>query len=152
MKEQVMIRFVSALCAGALMGGIIGSAAAQTIDPVQRGMVDAAGVQAAIELQIEAIGRGDFKEAFAYASPQIQRRFMTPDNFEKMVRDGYPMVHMSMRHSFGPLMFDGRHLRQAVVLTDQAGRVWQADYHMKMVDGVWYIDGFSLRPAVQTEA
>ena len=102
---------------------------------------DAAGGRAAIELQIEAIGRGDFEEAFAYASPDIRRRFMTAANFAEMVRNGYPMVHRATRHSFGRIARDGAGLRQPVVLTDAAGRMWVADYHMALVDGV------TLRPA-----
>lgn len=143
---------IAALMRAGLVAGVLAAGAPAAQAQTAPGAADAAGVQAAIELQLEAIGRGDFDEAFAYASPAIQRRFMTVANFAEMVRNGYPMVHRAMDHSFGPIMRDGAGLRQSVVITDDAGRLWVADYHMALVDDVWCIDGVTLRPAPQAGA
>lgn len=143
----------SAMCAAAMGAALaLPAGAGPAIDPAQRGMIDAAEVRAAIELQLEALGRDDFEEAFAYASPEIRARFMTAAKFAEMVRSGYPMVHRAMRSAFGAMIAEGGGLRQTVVLTDAAGRVWVADYHMALIDGLWCIDGVSLRPAQQAGA
>jgi hypothetical protein len=42
--------------------------------------------------QMEAFRGQDVVGAFAYASPLIQGIFGTPENFGKMVEQGYPMV------------------------------------------------------------
>lgn len=146
-----MNTIISAFCAMAL-GALtaIPAGAGPSVDPTQRGMVDATGARATIELQLDALGRDDFEEAFAYASPQIRERFMNPGNFGEMVRNGFPMVHRAVRSQFGAVIAQGGGLRQTVVLTDPAGRVWIADYHMMLIDGLWCINGVSLRPAPQT--
>lgn len=111
-----------------------------------------AALHETIDRQIAAIARKDYDEAFSYASPQIQRRFVTPENFGEMVRLGYPMVQGAQRHVFGAIQPIGPRLRQTVVITDQTGRAWIADYDMIEIDGAWRIDGVQLRRAVQMGA
>ena len=45
-----------------------------------------------ISSQIDAFLEDDFVTAFTFAHPSIRNMFRTPDNFGRMVRNGYPMV------------------------------------------------------------
>lgn len=49
-------------------------------------------IQNVIAAQIEAFQQDDFQTAFTFASPKIQMLFGSPENFGKMVQNGYPMV------------------------------------------------------------
>lgn len=106
-----------------------------------------AALRRAISDQLAALREGDFAGAFAIASPQIQARFLDAENFARMVRRGYPMVMEARRTIFGALSPAGSRLRQSVLLIDEGGRVWAADYLLVRVEGRWRIDGVSLRPA-----
>ena len=58
---------------------------------------DRNAIRQVIENQLAAFQRDDGSEAFSYASPGIQRRFGTPDNFMAMVRSGYAAVYRPRR-------------------------------------------------------
>ncbi|CUI61766.1 DUF4864 domain-containing protein [Cognatishimia activa] len=99
------------------------------------------GIRATIDAQIEAFGRGDFSQAFTYASPSIQMFFGTPERFETMVRSGYPMV-------VGPdavQYFELKEMRgaywQKVLFRDGSGATHLLEYQMIQVDGEWRING-----------
>ena len=51
-----------------------------------------AEIEGTIGSQIDAFRADDFEQAFTYATPNLQRLFQTPQNFERMVTQGYPMV------------------------------------------------------------
>lgn len=104
-------------------------------------------VERVIGGQIEAFLADDFARAFDFASPGIRDVFRTPENFGRMVREGYPMVWRPERYRFQALEPEGGRLRQEVWIADRAGRAWIADYYMIEVDGEWRIDGVSLREA-----
>lgn len=149
MSASMVLR--AAALSAALIAAGMAHAAPPTAAPAAAAEAPAA-IHRTIERQMAAIARGDFVEAFSYASPQIQRRFVTPQNFGNMVRHGYPMVHGAQRHVFGAIQPIGPRLRQTVVITDKTGRAWIADYDMIEIDGAWRIDGVSLRRAVQMGA
>lgn len=109
-------------------------------------------IQSVIERQIAAFLRDDLDGAFAFAAPNIQRRFGDPRNFGKMVRDGYPMVWRPARYEMLQLIETRSGLVQLVLFEDTAGRLHEAGYLMELVDGAWRIAGVHLRrrPGVGT--
>lgn len=106
----------------------------------------AAGIRRTISRQIEAFRADDWPRAFSFASPGIRGVFGTPENFGRMVRQGYPMVWRPQAFVFGDLEPRGERLRQTVILTDAEGRTHVADYFMVRSEGAWRIDGVRIRP------
>ena len=100
-----------------------------------------------IRSQVEAMRADDWAGAFTYASPTIQGIFRDPDNFSRMVTTGYPMVWKPRSVKAGALTETPRGLMQTMIFEDAEGRFFIADYLMQEVDGVWRINGVSIRPA-----
>jgi len=105
-----------------------------------------AAIEAVIADQLAAFQRDDFAAAFDHAHPVIRRKFGTPENFGRMVQQGYPMIWRPSRVEYGPLEpeADGN-LVKTVVFEDGSGVLFEADYEMSTVDGEWRIRGVSLR-------
>jgi len=106
---------------------------------------DAAAIRTVIADQLAAFDRGDLEAAFAHASPGIQARFGDPRTFGDMVRSGYPMVWDPGRYEMRALSATPRGQVQTVMFEDAAGILWEADYLMEKVGGVWRIAGVALR-------
>lgn len=103
-------------------------------------------VQETILNQLEAFKADDFATAFTFASPSIKSIFMSAENFGRMVRNGYPMVHrpgsvrmLEQREISGSLW-------QKVMITDQSGRTHVLDYQMIQTPDGWQINGVQLLP------
>lgn len=107
--------------------------------------VDTAGIRAVIERQIAAFLRDDVDAAWTFAAPSIQGKFATPENFGRMVREGYPMIWRPERYSVGEVSETPGGPVQTVTFVDTDGTAWEADYTMRLVDGDWRIAGVSLR-------
>ncbi len=125
-----------------LIAVVIGfsAASAQTVE-------EADAIEQTIRSQITAMQADDWDQAFAYASPMIQGIFKTPDNFSRMVTNGYPMVWRPRSYAAGSLTNTQNGLVQTMFFVDQQGREFVADYTMQLVDGVWRINGVQIRPA-----
>ena len=108
-----------------------------------------AEIAGVIEDQLAAFQREDLDRAFSHASPGIQRIFRDPQNFGRMVREGYPMVWRPRTYEMRDLQPIGEGFVQTVMFEDAAGRFWLADYEMRLIDGVWRINGVSLREMPQ---
>ena len=96
-----------------------------------------------ISSQIDAFQRDAGSEAFAHASPTIKQMFGSPDNFMKMVRQGYPQVYRPKTFEFGQITkeMNGRPT-QRVHIIDQSGQSWTALYAFELQpDGTWRIAG-----------
>ena len=104
-------------------------------------------VTAVIGSQISAFLNNDTETAFSYASPSIRRLFGTPDRFGEMVRQGYPMVWRPAEVRYLQLREVAGSLWQRVMITDPAGVIHMLDYQMKMIDGMWRINGVQILPA-----
>lgn len=103
-------------------------------------------IQATINSQIEAFGEDDFAKAFSYASPTIQMFFGTPQRFESMVRNGYPMVINPSELTYMPLQdADGIYL-QRVQIRDEAGVLYRLEYQMLYTGDMWRINGVRFLP------
>ena len=56
--------------------------------------------KAVIEAQIEAMAIDDWPKAYNYASPDIRKRFGSPQRFKEMVLKGYKIVYRPRSISF----------------------------------------------------
>lgn len=113
--------------------------------PTARAQDDGSGIPAVIADQIGAFLRGDLDAAWAHASPTIQGVFGTPERFGQMVREGYPMVWRPSRWEMRERTAIADGFVQTVLFEDAQGRLFLADYEMRLVDGVWRINGVALR-------
>lgn len=90
----------------------------------------AAAIRGTIQGQIDAFLADDVATAFSFAAPGIQGIFQTPENFGRMVREGYPMVWRPAEVTFLDLHPRDGGLWQRVRITDAEGRVHFLDYQM----------------------
>ena len=108
-------------------------------------------IQAVISSQIEAFKVDDFTTAFTFASPNIQGIFGSPQNFGRMVSQGYPMVWRPADVEYLDLGERGGRLVQQVLITDQAGNVHLLEYAMIETENGWKVNGVQiLKPAGAT--
>jgi hypothetical protein len=134
------MRFRSALVALFLILGT-GDLAAQAPAPdVSAG--DRAIIRRVIEDQMAAFRRDDAPGAFAFASPDIQSMFGTPENFIAMVQQGYQPVYRPRAVTFSEMVGDAEHPVQLVDLVGPNGEAVTAAYEMvQLPDGSWRING-----------
>lgn len=111
--------------------------AQQVIDPNPE-------IEATIGGQFDAFTARDVDGAWAFASPNIQRLFQSPENFGRMVEQGYPMVWTPGRVSFIDLQTLGGIIVQRVEVIDQAGTAHYLGYQMVETEGGWRINGVQL--------
>ncbi|WP_146346011.1 DUF4864 domain-containing protein [Falsiphaeobacter marinintestinus] len=98
-------------------------------------------IETTIGGQIEAFLVDDFETAFTFASPSIQGIFGTPENFGRMVREGYPMVWRPAEVQYLELRDIGGALWQRILIRDTAGAAHLLDYQMIETENGWKING-----------
>lgn len=103
--------------------------------------------QAVITAQIDAFLAQDVTRAYGYASPFIQQKFGSPEQFGTMVREGYPMVWRPSDVTFLEMREIAGRLWQGVRVLDAAGAAWIVDYEMIETPEGWRINGVTVRPA-----
>jgi len=103
--------------------------------------------RAVIGAQIERFLDGDVAGAFDYAAPGIQRLFGTPENFGRMVEQGYPMVWRPADVQYGSAEERGARVMQRVIITDGAGRIHTLLYEMIPTGETWRIGGVRILAA-----
>ena len=109
---------------------------------------DGAAFRAVIQAQLEAFQRDDGTAAFTHASPMIKGMFGTPENFMRMVVQGYPQVYRPRSVGFGAVIPYRGQPTQLVYLTGPAGDAVIAYYQMQQQpDGTWQINGVYIEPA-----
>ena len=106
-----------------------------------------APIQDTIRSQIQAFEVDDFAKAFTYASPTIHQMFGSPENFGKMVRDGYPMVWHPSEVTMMDLRTVGGALWQRVRVTDAKGKSYLLDYQMVEGPAGWLINAVQMQVA-----
>jgi hypothetical protein len=104
-------------------------------------------IEDTISNQIEAFKADNFEQAFSYATPTLRQLFQNPQNFERMVKQGYPMVwrpaevrYLEMRGAQGEFW-------QKVQIIDAKGFKHLLLYRMQQVDSGWRIGGVQLLEA-----
>ena len=94
--------------------------------------------------QIDAFKADNFEQAFEFASPNIQNIFRTPENFGRMVTQGYPMVWRPAEVTYLDLRQENGSYWQKVQIVDAEGRIHVLDYRMLDTDTGWKINGVQL--------
>ena len=106
-----------------------------------------APIQDTIQSQLQAFQADDFATAFTYASPTIKGVFGSPENFGRMVVQGYPMVHRPAAVKMLDLREVAGGLWQRVMITDAGGRTHLLDYQMVEGPEGWQINAVQLLQA-----
>ena len=137
-----------ALVGVVLLAAVVATPRQALADAPDLSAADRQAIRAVIAQQIAAFRRDDGEAAFAFAAPRIREIFTTPDNFMRMVREGYQPVYRPREVNFGTLStLEGR-LVQRVLLVGPDGVPVTALYFMEMQpDGSWKISGCVLTTA-----
>ncbi|MBY5934776.1 DUF4864 domain-containing protein [Tateyamaria omphalii] len=110
-------------------------------------LAQGAEIEGVISSQIEAFKVDDFAEAFTYAAPSIQGMFRTPENFGRMVTQGYPMVWRPADVTYLDLHEEAGRYVQVVRIEDAQGTVHFLGYSMIQTGDGWKISGVQVLDA-----
>ncbi len=117
------------------------------------GTVDQKAIRGIIEAQLDAFQRNDGSAAFSYASPNIQQKFASPENFMAMVEGGYAPVHRPREVEFLDSRVKDGQTAQAVRFVGPDGESVIAIYSMEQQpDGRWRISGVFLIATDETSS
>jgi len=123
------------------------SAPAVAQQPLALPPPERAAIRAIIESQLAAFRRDDGAAAFAFATPNIQAMFGTPENFLEMVRRGYAPVYRPRSVEFADIVGSADSPVQLVNLVGPDGEAVIAAYEMARRPEGWRINGcVLLRP------
>jgi hypothetical protein len=86
----------------------------------------------------------EFQKRFKECPSKIKGIFGSPENFGRMVSEGYPMVHRPGAVKMLELREVSGLLWQRVMITDQMGRTHMLDYQMIETPEGWQINGVQL--------
>jgi hypothetical protein len=105
-------------------------------------------IRKVIDDQLQALKAGDGVKAMTYAAPGIREQFGTPDNFMRMVHEGYSALLSARRTQF----LEGAVVEQVIVqplrLVLPDDTVLVALYQMqRQPDGQWRISGCLIAPS-----
>ena len=106
---------------------------------------DIENIQTVISLQIEAMRKDDWEEAFKYASLDIQRSFGSAKTFKNMVLSKYRIVYQPRLISFKQVKLIKGTPVQEVYMVDYKGKSAMAMYFMRQdKNRDWRINGVQL--------
>jgi len=132
--------------AASLFAAVGGSWPAKAVAASEFGEEQQLRIRSVIGAQLEAFRAGDAEKAFSYAAPAIRAKFETPSKFFSMVRKYYPAVYSSRTSEFVKLTEIEGIWVQGVIISDEQGRAWFAQYPMEFQsDGRWLINGCIVR-------
>ena len=115
---------------------------------VSQSKQDILNIKKIIRLQIEAMRRDDWVEAFKYASRDIQLSFGNPKIFRKMVLAKYRIVYQPRLLSFKKIKLVNGIPAQGVYMVDDRGKSAMVVYFMRQDENRnWRINGVQLFPA-----
>jgi len=105
-------------------------------------------IRQVIDDQLAALKAGDGATALAFAAPGIRAQFGTPENFLRMVRDGYaPLLAARYQAFLDGAVIDGATI-QPLRLVMPDNTVLVALYQMqRQPDGLWRIAGCVIAPS-----
>ena len=97
----------------------------------------------AIQAQLKAFGRGDYKAAIVYQSSGLKKNFASPEQFQAMIKQAYPEFAHSKRAVFGPAQADltGGHLVIPAAVTGTDGITVHAVYLMVREGKLYKVEG-----------
>ena len=112
---------------------------------VSQSKQDIGNIQKVIRLQIEAMRKDDWEEAFKYASLDIRRSFGNAKTFQNMVLAQYRIVYQPRLISFKQVKLIKGTPVQEVYMIDSKGKSAMAMYFMrKDKNRDWRINGVQL--------
>ena len=112
---------------------------------VSQNKQDIGNIQKVIRLQIEAMRKDDWEEAFKYASLDIQRSFGNAKAFQNMVLAKYRIVYQPRLISFKKVKLIKGTPVQEVYLIDYKGKSAMAIYFMRQENNRdWRINGVQI--------
>ena len=111
-----------------------------------------ADIEKTINGQFEAFKADDFETAFTFATPSLRRMFQSPQNFERMVTKGYPMVWRPAEVTYLDLKQEGGAFMQTVQIVDADGKVHLLAYRMEPTAEGWRIGGVQVLEAAGVAA
>jgi len=115
------------------------------IAAVVLGLYFTASLTKVIDLQLDAIRKGDIQLAYTYTSKEFQRA--TPyDGFVKFL-DAYPALKNNKEISFGERSMSNDTGKVTATLTANDGSVTPIQYSLVKENGEWKILGFVLTQA-----
>lgn len=100
-----------------------------------------ASLEDVIRDQLQAFKDRDVGAAWSYASPTIKGIFQTPENFGRMVQNGYPMVWDNSDVLFLDRREFENRTRQEVQIKGPEGAFFILDYQMIQTDAGWQVNG-----------
>ena len=97
----------------------------------------------AIQAQLKAFGRDDYKAAIVYQSSGLKKNFASPEQFQAMIKQAYPEFAHSKRAVFGPAQADasGSHLAIPTAVTGLDGITVHAVYLMVREGKLYKVEG-----------
>ncbi len=97
----------------------------------------------AIQAQLKAFGRGDYKAAIVYQSSGLRKNFTSPQQFQAMITQVYPEFAHSKRAVFGPAQANptGSHLVIPAAVTGLDGITVHAVYLMVREGKSYKVEG-----------
>ncbi|MGB5863889.1 MAG: DUF4864 domain-containing protein [Sulfitobacter sp.] len=104
-------------------------------------------IRETITQQFEAFKADDFATAFTFASPSLQSFFLSPENFGRMVTQGYPMVWRPADVRYLDLREENGTFWQKVQITDDEGALHFLEYRMQRTQAGWRISGVQILDA-----
>jgi hypothetical protein len=108
---------------------------------------DTNATQSVVGDQLNAFRSGDTVRAYSHAAPNVRSIFPSVDRFSTMVKNGYGAIWQSDSYVFGRNTVISGEIYQEVIITDPAGKQWQAVYTLKQQeDGSWKITGVKMNP------
>lgn len=110
-------------------------------------MAQSSEIEGTISSQLEAFKADDFDTAFTYATPTLQQMFQSPQNFQRMVTEGYPMVWRPAEVRYLEVRQRGDAMWQKVQITDAKGGIHILDYKMEQTDMGWRIGAVQILDA-----
>lgn len=106
-----------------------------------------ADIQNTITSQIEAFKADDFETAFTFATPSLRQLFQSPQNFQRMVTQGYPMVWRPAQVTYLDLRQENGAFVQTVEIVDGEGATHLLAYRMEPTGEGWRIGGVQILQA-----
>jgi len=103
-------------------------------EPVKRELTQVIGAQLA------AFRKGDFAGAYDFAAEPFKAR-ISPADFERMMKAGYPLIAHSRAVSFGMILDDGNRAVVTVGIRGESGRMVHYQYLLTHEPAGWRITG-----------
>lgn len=110
-------------------------------------VADESAIAAVIQQQLEAFQADDAELAFSFASPNVQDKFQTAEQFMTMVKAEYETVYRPQSVNFEEIGWIRGKPIQAVTILGPSGEWMTAYYQMEQqTDQTWRIAGCVLVP------